>query len=396
MAEGKANRQADTREGENRMKENLNLKVTPISELTNLKVHGRTTGELAPLTLFWTGSMLELNAKGSELWIEVESDYETYEPWINILINGALVSRIMLTAGRYWVCVFRGMNPEKMKNIRIVKEVQAMSGDPDCLLQLHAVKSDGEFLPLEDQPYKIEFVGDSLTSGEGLVGTVGEMDWIPMWFGTTQNYAVLTAQAINAEYRIVSQSGWGILTGWDNNPHSNMPEYYEKICGLVNGERNIALGAHKEYDFSSWQPDFVVVNLGSNDTAAFYQPEWKDEATGESHKQRCKEDGGFHEEDLKAVEVAIVNFLFKLRYHNPKAHIIWAYGIAGIPMMPVIYRAFEEYQKNSCDTKVSIFQLPIVSDPEEEGSRFHPGVLAHERTAKQLTAYLKRILEDVK
>jgi lysophospholipase L1-like esterase len=378
------------------MKENQNLVVTPLSEIANLKVHGRTTGELAPLTLFWTGSMLELNVSGTELWIEVEADYDMYEPWISIVVNGAFVSRSMLISGKYWICVFRGMNTEKVKNIRIVKEVQAMSGDSDCLLQLHAVKSDGEFLPIEEQPYKIEFVGDSLTSGEGLVGAVGDMDWISMYFGTVNNYAVLTALAMKAEYRIVSQSGWGVLTGWDNNPHSNIPEYYEKICGLVNGDRNIALGAHQDYDFSSWQPDFVIVNLGTNDTSAFYQPEWKDDTTGERHKQRCKEDGSFHEEDLKAFEAAITSFLVKLRRCNPKAHIVWAYGMAGIMMLPAIYRAFEEYRKNSNDTKVSIFQLPTTSDAEEEGSREHPGTLAHERTAKRLTDYLKSILEDVK
>ena len=95
---------------------NENLKVHTLSDVNNLKVHGRTTGSLSPLTMFWTGSALELNAKGSELWIEVEVDYDTYEPWINILINSVPVSRQMLIAGRYWVCVFRGMNEIAIKN----------------------------------------------------------------------------------------------------------------------------------------------------------------------------------------------------------------------------------------------------------------------------------------
>ncbi len=374
------------------MKENLSLKVIPLSEIEYLKVHGRTTGELSPLTLFWTGSMLELNISGSELWVEVEADYEVYEPWISVLINGAQVSRVMLTAGRYWLCVFRGMNSDKIKNVRIMKDVQAMSGDPGCLLQLHAVKTDGGFKPIEEKPYKIEFIGDSLTSGEGLIGAKGEEDWIPMWFGTVQNYAVQTAWALNAEYRILSQSGWGVFTGWDNNPHSNMPEYYEKVCGLVNGERNISLGAHREYDFSSWQPDLVVVNLGTNDTAAFYQPEWKDETTGEKHKQRLKEDGSFLEEDLKAFEEALTGFLFKLRHCNPKAHIVWAYGMAGLPMMPAIYRAFEKYRGSSSDTNMSIFQLPVTS-AEEEGSRYHPGAPAHTKAAAALSEYVMNILK---
>ena len=82
------------------MKENENLQVYALTDVKNLKVHGRTTGCLSPLTLFWTGSAIELNAKGSELWIEVEADYDIYEPWISISINSAFVSRQMLTAGR--------------------------------------------------------------------------------------------------------------------------------------------------------------------------------------------------------------------------------------------------------------------------------------------------------
>jgi hypothetical protein len=57
---------ADVQKGK-RMKENQNLRVIPLSKIENLKVHGRTTGELSPLTLFWTGSMLELNVSGSRL-----------------------------------------------------------------------------------------------------------------------------------------------------------------------------------------------------------------------------------------------------------------------------------------------------------------------------------------
>ncbi|GAK41583.1 putative lipase [Paenibacillus sp. TCA20] len=49
------------------MKENPNLQVYQLSDVSNLKVHGRTTGRLAPLTLFWTGSGIELNSIGSEL-----------------------------------------------------------------------------------------------------------------------------------------------------------------------------------------------------------------------------------------------------------------------------------------------------------------------------------------
>jgi lysophospholipase L1-like esterase len=374
------------------MKENAKLKVYSLNDIEALKVHGRTTGCVNPLTLFWTGSALELNAKGSELWMEVEVDYDIYEPWISIIINSAAVSRLMLTSGRYWICVFRGMSEDTVKNVKIVKDVQAMSSDPNCCLQIHAVKSDGEFLPVEEKPYRVEFIGDSITSGEGAIGAKTETDWVPMFFSAVDNYSTITAEALNAEYRIISQSGWGVLTGWDNNPHTNIPEYYEKVCGVLSGDRNEALGAFKENDFDSWQPDVVVVNLGTNDKGAFYSPEYKDEVTGETHKQRLNEDGTFNEEDLKVFEKASEDFLFKLRKYNKNAHIIWAYGMIGIEMMPAIYGAVDTYIRKTGDKKVSIFQLPNIT-PETTGARNHPGKLAHEKAAIELSGYIKQILE---
>ena len=374
------------------MKENENLQVYALTDVKNLKVHGRTTGCLSPLTLFWTGSAIELNAKGSEIWIEVEADYDIYEPWISISINSAFVSRQMLTAGRYWICVFRGMNENAIKNVRIVKDVQAMSGDSGCSLKIHAVKFDGEFLPVEEKTYKIEFIGDSITSGEGTIGAKAEEDWIPMWFSAINNYSFMTAESLNAEYRIISQSGWGVFTSWDNNIHANIPEYYEKVCGLVSGEKNEVLGAFNENDFDSWQPDVVVVNLGTNDGGAFNQPEWKDEVTGETRKQRINEDGTFNEKDLEDFEAAALHFLIKLRKYNKKANIVWVYGMLGIPMMPAIYRAVDAYTKKTGDKKVSVFQLPNTTE-ETVGARSHPGILAHEKAAKALTEYIKEIFE---
>ncbi|WP_373425823.1 SGNH/GDSL hydrolase family protein [Paenibacillus endoradicis] len=370
---------------------NEQLTVHALSEIDNLKVHGRTTGLLSPLTLFWTGSGIELNVKGSELWIEVEAQYDQYEAWISILINNVPISRLMLTEGRHWICVFRGMNDQHIKNVRIVKDVQPMSEDAHCCLQIHAVKCDGQLLPVEDKPYKIEFIGDSITSGEGIIGAKSEEDWIPMWFSAIHNYTRITADALNAEYRVIAQSGWGVLTSWDNKPHANIPAYYEQVCGVLTGEANESLGAFDENNFAAWQPDVVVVNLGTNDNGAFYSPEWKDETTGRIYKQRLYDDGSYNEEDLKAFEVAAENFLIKLRIYNRNAHIVWAYGMIGIPMMPAIYRAVDSYVQKTGDNKVSVLQLPNMTE-DTVGSRSHPGALAHERTADELSRYIRELL----
>ncbi len=373
------------------MRENTKLKSYQLTELSSLKVYGRTTGCLSPLTMFWTGTALELNVTGSELWIEVEADYEIYEPWISILINSVPVGRQMITAGKHWICVFRTMNDKNIKNVRIIKDVQAMSADPECCLQIHTVKSDGEFMPIEEKPCKIEFIGDSITSGEGAIGAKTEEDWIPMWFSAINNYAYMTAQVLNADYRIISQSGWGVYTSWDNNPHGNIPDYYEKVCGLLTGEKNQALGAFDENNFIIWQPDFIVVNLGTNDAGAFNNPKWTDEATGESHQQRLMEDGSFHKEDLRAFINAAEKFLKRLRNCNHNAYIIWAYGMIGDCMLPAIRSAIEEYRQETGDKKVSLLKLPDTT-METIGARQHPGKLAHQAAAKELIDYIRNLI----
>lgn len=368
------------------------LRVHPLKEIGHLKVHGRTTGRLEPLALFWTGSGIELNVTGSELWIEVSADYRVYEPWISVLINGAPVARQMVTAGSHAICVFRGMSPDAVKNVRIVKDTQPMSGDPACALLIHGAMTDGEFRPVRERPHKIEFIGDSITSGEGAIGARQETDWIPMWFSAVNNYTAMTAEALDAEYRVLSQSGWGVLTGWDNNPRANMPDYYEQVCGLLAGETNEALGALERNDFAAWQPDIVVVNLGTNDGGAFHSPEWRNEATGERHKQRLNEDGTFNEEDLVAFERAAERFLGMLRACNPKAHIVWAYGMLGTPMMPAIRRAVDAHAARAGDREVSVFELPNMT-AETVGARWHPGPAAHEAAAKALIPYLRDLLD---
>lgn len=366
------------------------LAVHELSDIPYVKVHGRTTGSLSPLVLFWTGSAIELNAAGSELWVEVEAHYDQYEPWISILINGAPVSRMMVTAGRHWICVFRGMNGQAVKNVRIVKDVQAMSGDLGCSLRIHAVKGDGAFHPTAQASHRIEIIGDSITSGEGAIGAKQEEDWIPMWFSAIDNYTAMTADALNADYRVISQSGWGVLTSWDNNPHNNIPAYYEQVCGVLAGADNEALGAHEPNDFAAWQPDVVVVNLGTNDGGAFHSAEWRDPSTGVTYKQRLNADGSYNTEDIAAFEAAAEQFLAKLRQCNRNAHIVWAYGMLGTPMMPAIRSAVDAYVLRSGDRKVSICELPNMTD-ETAGARSHPGRQAHLQAAVVLTKHIERL-----
>ena len=69
-----------------------NLTISPLSTLPQVRVLGRCAGT-DPLTLFWTGSGIELLFTGSELWVELNADYDTMEPWVSVELDGAWISR---------------------------------------------------------------------------------------------------------------------------------------------------------------------------------------------------------------------------------------------------------------------------------------------------------------
>ncbi|MBD5510594.1 MAG: SGNH/GDSL hydrolase family protein [Lachnospiraceae bacterium] len=373
------------------MTQNENLKTYTLKEVPHYKVHGRTDFDQYPLPLFWNGSAIEVNVTGSELWIDIDVDFDCHEPWICCAINGAVMSRQMLLPGSYSLCLFRGMSPEAVKNVQFVRELQAMSEDDACHILVRGFQTDGHFSPIPDRKFKLEFIGDSITSGEGTYGAKEDVDWIPMYMGVSRNYAALTAQALNAEARLISQGGWGALCGWDNNPHHNLPAYYTKICGLAGGSVNEALGAQKDNPFAEWQPDAIIVNLGTNDCSAFSQPEWSDPETGETFKQHLNEDGSFRADDLARFEQAVVDFLHVLRRCNPSSYIVWTYGMLGYNLSLAITNAINTFRSETGDIKTFFLHLPNTTE-ETVGSHMHPGFASHIRAAKVLIEYLQELL----
>ena len=373
------------------MTPNENLKQYTLKETGHYKVHGRTDETQPALPLFFNGSGIEVNVTGSELWIDLDVDFETHEPWIWTALNDAFMSRQMLPSGACSLCLFRGMSPDSVKNVKFFRELQAMSEDNACRLLVRGFRSDGTFLPVRDRRFKLEFIGDSITSGEGTYGAEDDTDWLSMYMGTSRNYARMVSDALNAEYRLISQGGWGVLCGWDNDPRHNLPSRYEKICGLAAGEMNEKLGAGKPYDFRSWIPDAIIVNLGTNDASAFEQPEWTDPVTGQSFKQHKEPDGSCRPEDLARFKQAVIDFLSMLRRNNPTSHIVWTYGMLGYDLTFAITDAMNSYQKAAGDLNIAFLQLPNTTELTV-GSHAHPGEKSHARAAQVIIEYLRSIL----
>jgi hypothetical protein len=224
------------------------LKEYKPSEIENLKIHGRTGKTKDPVTLFWSASGIEMNVKPCEIRISYYADFDVFEPWIDVLVNGVRYQRRPLEKGTHEISIWRSTesaNGEEIpvRNIKILRDTPAMAGDASTTVQIEAIYSDGAFEKIDEPKMKLEFVGDSITSGEGCMGPTYEMNWNSACFDVVDHYAYMTAKELSADYQLFSQSGWGLCWSWYGNPAENMPSHYDNICSLVPKGKLEKLGA---------------------------------------------------------------------------------------------------------------------------------------------------------
>ena len=279
------------------------MKQYNIKTIKNKRILGRNAYDDSKedLALFWGGSALEINIRGREAWACISADYDHLEIWLAVEINGALVSRFMLDHGKKWYCLARNLNPQKENLISIIKDTQPMNEDDVHSMVIHEIGLDeeAEFAPISPRKCSIEFIGDSITSGEGAVGAPEEMDWIPTWISASKTYAIRLAKKLNADWNTMGKSGWGICWSWDFNRDCNIPQHYENVCSVLNEKNSIALGAHEAWTFNGGKgSDYVVINLGTND---------------ETGIRNAQDKEGLPEQVVSSVK----SFLSVIRSHNP-------------------------------------------------------------------------------
>lgn len=355
------------------------MRIFPANKIQNKKILGRAGTLKNSIAIFWSASGIELNVRASELWARIDSDFSTHEVWIAIFVDGVQTARLMLNKGTNEICIFRNMNPNVAKNVRIYKETQAMECDGRHKMVLKDFRTDGIFLPVKNASLKIEFIGDSITSGEGTVGAKIERDWISAFFGATRTYALKLAQMLDADFSVISQSGWGTVTGYDNDTSHAIPAYYKKTCGLLHGAANEKLGAQTEWNFYLWQPDLIIVNLGTNDQGAFTSPPF----SKTNFKMRLYADGTPEKASADFFERGVVEFLKLLRAKNPGAKIFWCYGMMGRLLAKNIRNALDFYKRQSGDKNAHFVLLPEM-DLKERGALGHPSEAQHEIVARFL------------
>lgn len=231
--------------------------------------------------------------------------------------------------------------------------------------------SDGEIYKTKEKNFKIEFVGDSITCG---YGADMEDPLVPFKTCTedcTKAYAIKTAQKLDAEYSLVSYSGFGIISGYTNDDKKLLthlvPPLYEK-CGFSHAQmRDGGKLQDIEWDFESFKPQLVVVNLGTNDFSY----------TG-SNKER-----------LDDYVENYVSFIKVIRKHNPSAKILLTLGLMDAISFDNVERTAETYKKETGDCEVYTCEIKHMLPEDGLTSDYHPTKLSHEKASDTVTAKIK-------
>ena len=334
-----------------------------------IRLMGRMDPEQKPLALDWTGSGIEFRFRGTDTWAKLEAPAAAPVMWMIVLADGQPVTRFPVEAGIRMYPLLLGLEAEQERTVTLMKETQCMPDQPAATVLLHSLRIDGELLDLPPRDHRIEFIGDSLTSGEGALAARDNMEWVTPWFTARGNYSWYACDALNAERSILSQSGWGVNWDYQHTEKNNMADAYEYVAGVLQGPEAEARGCRKPWDFSRWQPDIVCIRLMTNDNNGMLER-------------------NSYEQDRETAIRGAMNLIRKVRKYNPRAKIVWI--LPGSDCRPelaaeAVRRMQEEGMKD-----VYAFALPDYL-PEDCGARWHPNAEYNRRAGLLLAEFLSQI-----
>jgi lysophospholipase L1-like esterase len=262
---------------------------------------------------------------GAVEWLQTEPGERDYE-----VARG-------LSAGEHTVELYR--RPESSQGITTVS----------------AVEVDGELLPPPIPSRRIAIIGDSITCGYGNEGADRNCGFSAETENHYQTYGAIAARTLQAELMTTCWSGRGMVCNYGDDADScsePFPAIYDEI---LPGEAAL-------WDYSSWQPQLVVINLGTNDFSTASDP-----TSGE-------------------FTTAYTEFLTRVREDYPTAQVLCGVGplldSTDSDTVMASIRSAIAAREAAGDSMVGEIDLTLES--VDYGCDWHPKVSSHEQMAEQV------------
>lgn len=342
----------------------------------NVKLLGRTYFGNGSLYCALSGTGAEFTFTGTKCTVTVAGDSNSgsasakdNQARVAIYVNGERVIDDMVDHTEEVYTVFESETPQEV-TVSVVK----LTESPHSTIAISSINVTGSAIkPTAAKDKLIEFIGDSITCGYGVDDPDKNHHFSTTTEDVTKTYAYKTAEALNADYSMVSYSGYGIISGYSDGENKvsaqTLPLYYTKV-GYSWASNGDFVPANIEWDFTKRQPDVVVINLGTND---------------DSYTKDIEE----RQEEYRA---GYVEFLKTVREKNPDAKILCTLGIMGDRLFKQVQKAVDDYVEETGDKNVSAMRFRVQSPGDGYSADWHPSVKTHEKASKLLVEEINKIL----
>lgn len=293
--------------------------------------------------------------------VAVTLDDQRGDNFFNVFIDGDLDHPRIIDAepGAKTYQVASGLAPGAHRFL-ITKRTEGKEGA--TAFQGIELSDGGKLLaPPRRKPHRIEFFGDSITSGMGNESPSDGPDDRLRDKNSFMSYASIAARDLNAEAHLVSYSGIGVMISW---PPFVMPDYYDQLSGVGNNDT--------VWNFRSWTPEVVVINLMQNDSTLQARPGRIVPVPDDAQRVR-----------------AYRQFVERIRALYPRAYIVCALGSMdatkqGSKWPGYISTAVEQIRQQSGDRNIDTLVFPFT------GFSAHPRVSQHRANAALLTKLVRQ------
>jgi len=353
----------------------------------NVKILGRAKYQNGYLWFGLTDTGIEYTFTGTTTIISVTADAHAYNEetpaYIGIYADGEVYQKTLITQKDTDFTVDFGKNGKH--TVTFIKLSEALHGS----LRINEIKADSNKIkPTAQNKKKIEFIGDSITCAYGVDGTEDETYSTATQDGS-KSYAYLTAKKFDADYSLVSYSGFAILSAvsfdGERTPDTALPVFYDKL-GVTAGDAMFSLGTN-EFDDGSYElqstpwdpnefvPDLIVINLGTNDSFYFYTIDPSKVAP-----------------ETEVFVQKYEDFLAQLRKIYPNTEILCTYGAMGQYIVSDIERAVNNYINKTGDSHVHYYWFNEQNaEKNGMGADTHPNAKSQLDSANELIAEIEKL-----
>lgn len=302
----------------------------------------------------WSGTGAVVRFEGTAASVELEGGQE-----YTVVVDGAVQPKLQ---------AIDGVNPlasglgDGSHTIELYRRTEAAQGESTILG--FDFGAGGKLLAPPPVTRRLEFIGDSITCGYGNEGASAACDFTPQTENHYLSYAAITARDLHAELSTVAWSGKGVVCNYGDDASSctdPLPAYYDRI---------LPSRADSVWDFARFQPDAVVINLGTNDLSTSTDPA---EST--------------FEDAYKAL-------LKRVRNVYPSAHILCTNGpMLGGTDLANARRYIQDAVTDLGDPNISVFELATQDGSDGFGCNSHPSLERHRKMATVVTAAIRSTLD---